>query len=41
MSEYWENLNIRKLEEWDRRKNEVIFVKPGVIFKKDKDTNET
>ena len=40
MSKYWEIFNIRKLEELNRRKNEVIYIKQGIIFKKDKDTNE-
>ena len=40
MSKYWENFNIRKLEELNRRKNEVIYIKQGIILKKDKDTNE-
>ena len=36
MSKYWKNYNKRKLEELDRRKNEVICIKQGIIFKKDK-----
>ena len=41
MSKYWENFNLRKLEERNRRKTEVRDNKPGVIFKRDKDINDT
>ena len=37
MSKYWENFNMRKLEEWNRRKTEVIDIIPGVIVKRDTD----
>ena len=40
MSKYWEIFNMRKLEERNRRKTEVIYNKPCVIFKRDKDINE-
>ena len=40
MSKYLENFNMRKLEEQNRRKTEVIYNKPSVIFKRDKYINE-